>query len=227
MPRGLRRISKATYLKLAEEEKVLFVYLYTASTPDVLLVRRQHVVTEMPFDSRPSHQAKIQEGSRSLLGDPLTVRSRDPQLWSQLGQIASGAQSVLVAVKHGDVAGTFPISAATTATALTEWMTENRSPLADQLDSENFQTVMRTDDGPYIVLAALNPDVTPAEHEAQTAQLLDIARDWHGSGKKVKGRSVTFVWMDGKKWANWLKSMYGVQDVRFLSFAPRDWSASF
>ena len=39
-----------------------------------------------------------------------------------------------------------------------------------------------------------------------------IGKQWR-EDEKVGRRDVVFTWMDGERWSNWLKSMYGIVDA--------------
>ncbi|KAF8897127.1 thioredoxin-like protein [Infundibulicybe gibba] len=81
-------------------------------------------------------------------------------------------------------------------------------------DSNSFQRVMNAPQAPLVVVAAAaGDDKTKVEERFK-----DVARKWRvrtggsgwfqGSGDHA--REVVFAWMDADRWADWLKSMYGV-----------------
>lgn len=163
----------------------------------------------------------MEEAAKLLLGDPPIVKSRDPQLWSYLAQKLDDGVSTIVAVKHSQVVTSLVVSPTTSSATISHWLRMNRMPISDELTSENFQTIMRSDDGPYVVLAALDTDKrTQNELEMDTSKLYDMAKKWHQSGRTVNGRPVVFMWMDGKMWAKWLKTMYGIKGVSVTSSVP-------
>jgi hypothetical protein len=76
-----------------------------------------------------------------------------------------------------------------------------QSALVDEEGSEE-QSILASDDN------------LSHETKAQIKRLEDISRLWARTGESAsKERETVFVWMDGRKWARWLKNMYGIKDV--------------
>lgn len=49
---------------------------------------------------------------------------------------------------------------------------------------------------------------------ARVKELEEISKAWSKEGSsKDKERETVFVWMDGRRWSKWLKSMYGMKNV--------------
>ena len=86
----------------------------------------------------------------------------------------------------------------------------NRLPSALQLDSDNFQTVMNPKhiSAPLVVIAA----VSERNRQNVISATKSIGKQWR-EGEKPGKRGVVFAWMDGERWSNWLKSMYGIVDA--------------
>ena len=122
---------------------------------------------------------------------------------------------MLLAVHHDEITASFNVDPTTPVQSISQWLTENKLPLSDELTTENFQTIMRAESAPLVVLVAIDTEERSgsALHE-DTSALNGMAKAWHASGKKVNGRPVVFVWMDGTQWKKWLKSMYGIKKVR-------------
>jgi hypothetical protein len=58
-----------------------------------------------------------------------------------------------------------------------------------------------------------NMNISP-NAKKQIAMLEQISQSWaKKSTDKDQDRTTVFVWMDGRKWGKWLKSMYGINDV--------------
>ncbi|KAG8995766.1 hypothetical protein FRB94_011656 [Tulasnella sp. JGI-2019a] len=200
---GMNALDKPEFIKLAKKENVVFVYLETAGATN-------------------DHSEKVEAAAKALLGDPPLVRSSDAQLRTHLGQDDQQVPR-LVAVKHSEVVSTLPITISTSSSTISRWLMENKMPTSTELNGENFQSIMRAEDGPYVVLAALNTDEAFQQRlDVEKRKLHEMARDWHKSGKKVNGRSVVFVWMNGKTWAKWLKSMYGIKEYNLPALVITD-----
>jgi len=69
---------------------------------------------------------------------------------------------------------------------------------------------MNAPHAPLVLIAAAEGDAMKAK---VGARIRDIAKKWRvrtdGSGVG-HGREVVFAWMDSKRWAEWLSSMYGI-----------------
>lgn len=70
---------------------------------------------------------------------------------------------------------------------------------------------MNAPHAPLVVIAA-GPE---ALKEKIMLRLRDVGKKWrmrtNGSGV-VHGREVVFAWMDRGRWADWMKSMYGIKE---------------
>jgi len=70
---------------------------------------------------------------------------------------------------------------------------------------------MNAPHAPLVVIAA-GPE---ALKEKIMQRLTDVGKKWrmrtHGTGI-VHGREVVFAWMDCGRWADWMKSMYGIKE---------------
>jgi len=73
---------------------------------------------------------------------------------------------------------------------------------------------MNAPQSPLVVIAA----VTKENKEKVAERFRDVGKKWRVRtwengrvGGEESGREVVFTWMDGEKWADWMKSMYGVK----------------
>ena len=71
---------------------------------------------------------------------------------------------------------------------------------------------MNAPQAPLVVIATANEGLKDKVRQ----RLRDVAKKWRvrteGNGV-VHGREVVWTVMDKTKWANWLKSMYGIKDA--------------
>ncbi|KAG8900294.1 hypothetical protein FRB99_006135 [Tulasnella sp. 403] len=190
----LKLVDLAAFTEMAKSQKVVYLYLRTISTSS--------------YDI-----SKVEEAAKPLFGDPTVVQSQDPLLWKHFDQDPQRG-SVLLAIKHDEVAGTFNVDPTTPVQSISQWLVENKLPLSDELTGDNFQTIMRSSSPSLVVLVAIDTDVRKGSALRQdTAALNEMARTWHASGRRVNDRPVVFVWMDGgnRERGKWLKSMYGIK----------------
>lgn len=93
-------------------------------------------------------------------------------------------------------------------------MTDNRLPIATELGDGTFQEVMNAPNKPLVVLTSVPTE--GQERNQLIEKVKEIGEKWRrrdDSDKTVGERQVVFAWMDGQRWAKWMKSMYGVQEV--------------
>lgn len=78
-----------------------------------------------------------------------------------------------------------------------------------ELTQDTFQKVMNAPQEPLVVIAA----VTQGHKSRVEERFRDIGKKWRirtsGTGV-IHGREVVFTLMDMEKWADWMKSMYGI-----------------
>jgi len=138
--------------------------------------------------------------------------SSSGKLASQLG-IETTSLPVLLAFKDGDAtrpAAQWQLKPSYNAEDIKFWLLRNRLPSALQLDSDNFQSVMNPKhvSAPLVVIAAMSE--RNRQNVISATKL--IGKQWR-EGEKAGQREVVFTWMDGERWSNWLKSMYGIVDA--------------
>jgi hypothetical protein len=104
---------------------------------------------------------------------------------------------------HGDTSGK-------TRAAYSAWLQAHKLPSALELVADSFQAVMNAPHAPLVVLTAV-PKEGELGRDGAVTQVREIARQWREESAKYPGKHVQFVWMDGSRWASWLKSQYGIR----------------
>jgi thioredoxin domain-containing protein 5 len=61
---------------------------------------------------------------------------------------------------------------------------------------------------PLVVIAV----VSERNRQNVVSAIKSIGKQWREGGKTGR-RDVVFTWMDGERWSDWLKSMYGIVDA--------------
>ncbi|PPQ86762.1 hypothetical protein CVT25_012407 [Psilocybe cyanescens] len=181
------------------EEDVLYLLLHSPSDTEILSI--------------------IREASSPLFGSPQIFASSDPALHTRYS-IPAASPWALVALKDHDAKtpssvhyGSSPpslySSSSDAAKKLSKWLLTHRLPTTLELTRDTFQSVMNAPQTPLVVLC-FSPEST---REAVMRRLRDVGVKWRqrteGNGV-VHGREVVFTWMDEGKWADWMKSMYGL-----------------
>lgn len=161
----------------------------------------------------------ITKAARPLLGAPLVFTSTSDAFLDHISipRTSESLYPLLLALKDGDSVSptsVFPISSKTPLTEISSWMMSNRLPISSELGDGTFQEIMNAPSKPLVVLASVPSD--GFEREQLITKIKEIGAQWRRRGdseKMVAERDVVFAWMDGQKWAKWMKSMYGVKEV--------------
>ncbi|PVF99148.1 thioredoxin-domain-containing protein [Serendipita vermifera] len=181
--------------------------------------------------------------SQALLGDPPIFASTSRKLYAQYGlnSPTTSLAPVLLSIKSHSTSryasklelDGIAKSGEGATDKIENWLQRNRFPVAGKLAMDNYYSVMKNPSNPLVVLLAVDGGESPrsdeegSEHqtsssdehlpastEAQIKKLTDISKLWAKTGESAsKERETVFVWMDGRKWARWLKNMYGIKDV--------------
>jgi thioredoxin domain-containing protein 5 len=92
------------------------------------------------------------------------------------------------------------------------WLLSHRLSTVVELTRDTFQKVMNAPQEPLVVIAA----VTQQHKDKVEEHLREVGKKWRirtsGTGM-IHGREVIFTWMDMDKWADWLKTMYGITKI--------------
>ncbi len=151
-----------------------------------------------------------------LLGSPPIFASSSSDLFTRFS-IPASTPWAIVAIKDHDASVPPSVfygepSAQSTDSDLRHWLLTHRIPTSLELTQDNFQKVMNAPQAPLVVIAT----ASEALKDKVGQRLRDVAKKWRvrteGSGA-VYGRDVVWTVMDKTKWANWLKSMYGIKDA--------------
>ncbi|KAG9084829.1 hypothetical protein FRC06_003878 [Ceratobasidium sp. 370] len=192
---GVQQLNANEADEVLKKESVFFLALYTYSTPQ-------------------DYSANVDEAAKSLLGTPPVYRSRNPDLFTKFN-VDPADGPVLLAIKDHNLKpfADFPLTAATTPSAINGFFQHHRIPTLQQLTAENFQDVMKHPAKPLVVLTAFDTEkMSKTDLAASIEKLSDIAKRWQGQAVRLTDtRPTIFVWMDGERWSKWLKSMYGVK----------------
>lgn len=157
----------------------------------------------------------LTKAARPLLGSPPVFTSTDRSFLSHLS-LPESSVPLLLALKDHDShtpTSTLQLSANTPEKELNSWLTNNRLPTSMELGDGTFQQVMKAPHQPLVVIVSV-----PSEGSERTQliqQVETIGQKWRQRADSEKGlpeRGIVFTWMDGERWATWLKSMYGISD---------------
>ncbi|TFK35040.1 protein disulfide isomerase [Crucibulum laeve] len=163
----------------------------------------------------PGVLAHIREASAVLLGSPIIYSSSSPDLLERYS-ISSTVSWAIITLKDHDLqspSSVFHGTSALTASnkhILKDWLLSHRLPTTLELTQDTFQGVMNAPEKPLVVIAAVTKD----NKEQVKQRFRDVGLKWRirtGGSGEAHGREIVFTWMDAERWADWMKSMYGVK----------------
>ncbi|EIM85449.1 thioredoxin-domain-containing protein [Stereum hirsutum FP-91666 SS1] len=161
----------------------------------------------------------VTKAARILLGSPPVFTSTSNAFLNHISipRTSDSPYPLLVALKDGDSispTSVLSISSKTPLAEISSWFIDNRLPIAAELGDGTFQEVMNAPSKPLVILTSVPTE--GQERDDLIQKIKEIGTRWRkrdDSEKTVGERAVVFTWMDGQRWAKWLKSMYGVSEV--------------
>jgi len=162
------------------------------------------------FTTKPGYQDKVRKAAGPLLGSPPIFSSAGPALLTRFS-IPTTSTWALLALKDHDakIPSSIFHGRSSTDEKLKFWLLSHRLGTTMELTQDTFQKVMNAPQDPLVMIAA----VTQEQKNKVEERFKDLGMKWRirtsGTGK-VHGREVVFTWMDMDKWADWMKSMYGI-----------------
>jgi thioredoxin domain-containing protein 5 len=164
------------------------------------------------WSSLTRSQNAAREASGPLLGSPPVYSSHSQDLFARYG-VPPSVTWALLAFKDHDLAkcaGQLYGYPNTPLADMSSWLMTHRIPSFLELTADSFQSVMNAPQQPLVLIAAATAEI----HGKVRTKLEQLASDWKvrtgGTGER-NSRQVVFTWMDGEKWKDWLKSMYGIK----------------
>lgn len=99
-----------------------------------------------------------------------------------------------------------------------DWVATAKLPTLSEINAETYAQVMRTaDTAPYVGLVLLSRAKMGSRFDGLRDKVKTVAGAWgekrRGMTESEKGgeRDVVWAWVDGDKWAQWIKTMYEVK----------------
>ncbi|KAH8999546.1 thioredoxin-domain-containing protein [Lactarius akahatsu] len=172
-----------------------------------------YLALHLPSVTLPS---SVSQAARPLMGSPPIYVSSAPELFDRFS-IPADHDFALIALKDGDTSAAAQLlfSSQTSARELDKWLQAHRWPSALELGEGSFQEVMNAESKPLVVLVSVTD--SGAERDRIVTTVRKLATQWRKTGAvqytpahSSEARQVVFTWMDQGRWANWLKSMYGI-----------------
>lgn len=198
----MQTITATDFDALVTNEDHFFLYLQNFDTDPTDLVSRNDPATL----NTDALQALVKSVVTPHLGSVSAYTSSDPQFYAELAIDNPPTSSLLVFSSRSrkPVASlSFPAS----YDKLTRFVDTHRFPTLVQLTVANQRELLDSPTKATVVLAALH---SGEQGEGEHTKLLEVARSWH-HGERDLGQPVWFTWVEGDKWAKWLRKSYGIK----------------
>ncbi|BGP39429.1 hypothetical protein JCM10450v2_003382 [Rhodotorula kratochvilovae] len=235
---ALKAMSATTVKKLDGEHE-----LKRAVREDDVVVLFLHSPETSKEDIDVAHAA-----AKSLLGGSPFYDSSSPDLLA-LFSVPADQPTLLTLKDHSlSASSSFPLPLSSSGlstikrlAATHAWLRSAKLPTVTELTSATFPDLMPTTGSPPLVgLAVLSRKGLGDEgFESAKGAVGVLARGWaERRAKGAEGRDVLWAWVDGDKWAGWVRSMYDVKmggrdgpalvlvDPKALSYWPTSLSGS-
>ncbi|WVO14772.1 protein disulfide-isomerase domain [Cryptococcus depauperatus] len=186
----IERVKADDFDKILNSNEAFFLYLQTYHT----------TVAEV---------SSVKKALGPLLGSVPTFTSADPILYKRLHISHSLPSSTLLAFSSHSIKHVGSLLLPAQDSTVQRFVALHRYPTVSQLNSSNFQSLMRSDDRAVIVLGAVHEG---EEGKKEVSYFEKVARAWKRGGRKFQ-QPVWFVWVEGDEWAKWLKQFYGINST--------------
>lgn len=162
---------------------------------------------ENRFDDTPFElQAKLKDSIPPELADIPFYESHDPAIFDS-SRIKPSSGSTLFVFKDNMTVPLSTLDFPASSHELKTFLLSHKHAIVTQLDSENFDEIMKSPTRALVVLVALKTDKENVLKQ-EVEKLKMISRAWMRGGRGFV-QPVWFVWVDGVKYAKWLKQSYG------------------
>jgi hypothetical protein len=131
--------------------------------------------------------------------------SVDPRLYSNLSIANPPPTSALLAFSSFSSRPIGSLPFPTTQDRLVKFANFHRHPTVMKLTPGNFNEIMKSDTHALVVLAAFNKG---GDGQKENREFEKVAKAWRRGGRDF-AQPVWFAYVEGEKWAGWLKQAYG------------------
>lgn len=210
--------------RAVKEDEVVVLFLHSPETKQTDIVRALflYLVARARFAdiaSSPRSQDAGHAAAKSLMGSSPVYTSSSPELLA-LFSVPSG-QATFVTLKDHSLApsSTFALpragSTSKRVALARNWLRSAKLPTVTELTSTTFADLMPTDGEPPLVgLAVLSRKGLGDDGlERKKDEVHALARGWAQRRRTAsrEERDVLWAWVDGDKWAGWVRTMYDVK----------------
>lgn len=152
-----------------------------------------------------TRQAQVEA---ALEGSPVPIyTSSDPRFYTNLSIANPAPTSVLLSFASHNPKFIGSVSLPAGQQKLEKFIFMNEQPTLMDLTSDAYDSVMKNDKHPLVVVGVIRPGT---EGAADRAVMLSTARAWKRGGRAFQ-QPVWFVNVDAEEWAKWLKKMVSIK----------------
>ncbi|WVQ77445.1 protein disulfide-isomerase domain [Cryptococcus sp. DSM 104548] len=204
---GARTLS--TLKKFAEkgQESASFETIRAGDFDSIVKANEAFFLFLQSYDTSGEEVAAVKKSLEPLFGSVPTYTSKDPTLYKRLHIANPPPSSTLLAFSSYSPQPVGTIALPASPSDLNRFVNQHKFPTVVQLDSSNFQSLMRSDSRAVVVLGAVHKGEAGKK---ELDQFAEIARAWKRGGRKFQ-QPVWFVWVEANKWSRWLKQFYTIK----------------
>ncbi|CAH7670419.1 thioredoxin-like protein [Phakopsora pachyrhizi] len=216
---GTKEIGIEDFKSLLTRESVFFLLVYTPETEKSTINLVQNIAksflgTALVYKTSATQlkeHFRVSTGSSKLL----VFKDSEEEPWDTF-QLSQSNSSIPLPMKA------YESTTKSQSSSIQRFLSSNNLPLLSELNSLNFETIIKASGPRLIVLACFNKGIRTdgggkgdRDLDDAKTQLKVWARQWRMSqlARKVE-TTVDWVWVDAEEWKDWLFSNYGIDPVR-------------
>ncbi|WVR04133.1 protein disulfide-isomerase domain [Kwoniella sp. DSM 27419] len=170
------------------------------------------------FDTTVDDVKSVKSALEPLLGSVPAYTSADPALYKRLSIANPPPTSVLLAFSSHSSRPVGTVAFPASSEQIKRFINSHRFPTLVELSGSNYKSIMQSDTRAIVVLGALHKGDAGNKEKDTLAQ---VARAWKRGGREFQ-QPVWFAYVDGDKWAKWLKQQYGIRKSELPSVVVVD-----
>ncbi|ODO04871.1 protein disulfide-isomerase domain [Cryptococcus amylolentus CBS 6273] len=215
---GARTLSALQKFAEMGQEAASIQSIKAGDFDDIVKANEAFFLFLQSYDTSSEEVDAVKKALEPLLGSVPAYTSRDPALYKRLHIANPPPTSTLLAFSSFSPRPVGTIALPVSPSDLSRFITQHKFPTLVQLDSSNFQSLMRSDSRAVVVLGAVHKGEAGKK---ELDEFAEVARAWKRGGRKFQ-QPVWFVWVDADKWSRWLKQFYSIKKANIPAIVVVD-----
>jgi hypothetical protein len=207
----LQEITGAQLTSIQQDDSVAFIHLYNDDSKSSLVSARISLYSPRRSELVViTHHHRIQEliraVSKSFVEDVPFYITSDPISIRHLGyEIGELPASIILKGKHKFVYSSNNYADTPENTrAIQTWVQKEKFPIVNEIGLNNAEEILKSDH--LLAFALFNGD---KDLDKQKKEFKTMTEAWLDKGNK--NSNILFVWLDGVKWSDYVKKVFGIK----------------